>query len=143
MWGRYILSLFIGLVTISIVTEGIEYIIVSVVMGVEPNPDDPTAYFTARNSMLVLILKHIYNFLAGALSGLLTAKIAGNKQLLMAWILIGAQTIAIIWGISNPEISKWLPLWLWITIWLSTAIGVYFGARLFVGFYKRKQTKYM
>lgn len=124
---RSILAIVVGLLVITIVAEGIEYFIVAVIMDVPSDVNNPAPYFTARNQPLILVLKHLYNGLAGLAAGYLLAKIAGYKEKMHGWILIFVQTIAIIWTLTQPDMAKWLPIWLWITITVATLGGVYGG----------------
>jgi hypothetical protein len=131
-WIRSILAIVAGMVVITAVTELIEFTIVSILLGVEANPLNPTPYFLARNQTPVLVAKHFYNFIAGFVAGYTTAKIAGYKEQLHAYIVIGLQVLAILFAITQPEISKWLPLSLWASVTLLTILGVVLGMRQYL-----------
>jgi hypothetical protein len=132
-WIRSILSIIAGLVVITVVAEGIEYLIVSVIMGIESDPNNPAPYFNARNQPLILGLKHVYNFASGFAGGYAAARIAGYKESVHGWVLMSVQALAILWAVTQPDMAQWMPLWAWGTVAIATVGGVFFGVRFRVG----------
>jgi uncharacterized membrane protein len=126
--ARSIVALFVGVFLISLLVEGIEFSLVTVLNG-EPIPT-PETYYAIRNQLWFLGLKLVYNTLAAIAGGFAAALIAGYARLKHGVALAVLQTAAFVWALTQPEMSQWTPGWLWAVLMLLSAAGIVLGAHL-------------
>ncbi len=128
---RSFLAVLVGIVALSIVVEALEFGLVTLVNG-EPT-SDPDQYFSVRNRPWFLAVKLVYNTAAAVGAGYLTALIAGRAELKHGMALAAIQTLAFAWALTQPEMSKWTPGWMWAALIVLTAAGIILGSRLRIG----------
>ena len=128
---RSVLAIVAGLMVISIIAEGIEFMLVTALHGgVATEPD---VYWSVRNRPMVLGLKLIYNTLAAAGGGYLAAWIAGRRALAHGIALAAIQLALFVWGMTASEFAGATPTWAWSTLCVTMTAGILFGARLHAG----------
>lgn len=125
---RSILGIVAGIVAISAVVEGLEFGLVTLING-EPTTD-PEAYYSVRNRPWFLAAKLIYNTAAAVGGGYLAALIAGYEEVKHGIGLAVLQTAAFLFALSQPDISRWTPVWIWVGLITLTLLGILAGARL-------------
>lgn len=124
---RSILGVLTGLIAISVIAEGIEFLLVTALHGRAVT--DPDVYFEVRNRPLVLGLKLVYNTLAAGVGGYLAAWIAGHKHLAHGAALAGVQLVLFVWGMTASEYAGTTPAWAWITLCVTMSAAILLGAR--------------
>lgn len=125
---RSILGVVAGLIAISIIAEGIEFLLVTALQGGAVT--DPDAYFEVRNRPLVLGLKLVYNTLAAGVGGYLAAWIGGRAHLAHGAALAVVQLVLFVWGMTASEYAGTTPAWAWITLCVTMSAAIVLGARL-------------
>lgn len=125
---RSILGVVAGLIVISVIAEGIEWLLVSLLHGGAVT--DPETYWSVRNRPLVLGLKLVYNTVAAGVGGYLAAWIAGGRQLAHGAALAIVQLALFVWGMTASEYAGTTPAWAWITLCLTMTAAILLGARL-------------
>ncbi len=125
---RSVFAIVIGIVVISIMVEGLEFGLVALVRG-EPTTD-PEAYYAVRNAGWFLALKLVYNTGAALGAGYLAALIAGYAEFKHGIVLAVVQTLAFAWALTQPELSRWTPGWMWAGLIVLTFAAILAGARL-------------
>ena len=125
---RSIIAVFIGLMLISILVEGIEFGLVSLLNGGMPSTEDPEAYFAIRNQTGVLLLKLFYNTIGAVIGGYVTGWISGEHPR-HGFALAIIQTIALIYGMFS-EFGVYTPIWMWILLILLTFPAIISGSYL-------------
>jgi hypothetical protein len=123
---RTILAVITGLIAITLIVEPIEFLLVTIVNG--GMTTDPYEYFLIRNRGWFLALKVIYNTVAAAIAGYLTARIAGRAPMSHAGVVALLQTIAFGFAFAMPELRATTPDWMWVTLIIVTPIAVVAGA---------------
>lgn len=123
---RSIVAVLGGLGLVSLVTEALEFTLVTAVSG--GSIADIPGYFEVRNRPTILAAKLVYNTLAAVLGGYMTAKVAGSRQLLHAGVAALLQTMALIWGFTQSEYAVFTPVWMRIVLVLSTGPAMMTGA---------------
>ena len=98
-------------------------------MNGEPTTD-PDAYYAVRNRGWFLAVKLLYNTGAAVGGGYLAALIAGVAEVRHGIALAAVQTIAFAWALTQPDVSRWTPGWMWVTLIAMTIAGILVGARL-------------
>ncbi|MCH8823265.1 MAG: hypothetical protein IH984_07120 [Planctomycetes bacterium] len=86
---RSVLGIFIGSVVITIIAEGIEFVLVALVHGSIATDQD--VYFEVRNRLPILSLKFFYNSLAGLVGGYVAAWSAFRAPVIHGLILATVQ----------------------------------------------------
>lgn len=109
---RSVLALFLGLMIISIIAEGIEFVLVAVVHGSITTDQD--TYFGIRNRPALLAAKFVYNGAAGFAGGYATAGIVGRAPMMHGLLLALIQLAALIYGMTASPYASTTPLWAWI-----------------------------
>lgn len=129
---RFALGVFAGLLVISLIAEGIEFSLVTLVhRGVTM---DEQVYFGIRNQPWFLLLKFIYNGIALYVGGWLAARIASRWNWNCALTLALIQTGAFIWGMTLSEYAGTTPAWAWVLLTIEippvTLWGGWRGSRI-------------
>lgn len=133
---RLILGFVVGMVAITLVAETIEFLTVKLVSGESfaSLSSDQEAYFAIRNQLGILLFKMVYNFVAAVVAGYLASWIARDWAKIAVILLIGLQTVSLIWAGFFSELAANGPLWMWLGLIILTPIGVYVGHLLRVGY---------
>ena len=123
---RSIIAVLGGIGLVSVVVETLEFTLVNAAAG--GTITDMAGYFAVRNQPGMLGAKLVYNSLAAALGGYMTAKVAGHAEMLHAGIAALAQTAALIWGFTAGEYASSTPVWMRIALVLVTGPAMVGGA---------------
>ncbi len=126
--ARSVLAIVVGIVFVSAVVEALEFALVTAINGARVT--DPETYYGIRNLPWFLAAKLLYNSLAAVGAGFLTAVIAGYAQVRHGLVLALLQTAAFGWALTQPEMSRWTPGWMWAALIILTFAGIIFGARI-------------
>jgi hypothetical protein len=124
---RFVLGLVIGLTVISLVAEGIEFGLVTLVNGGVTS--DMDTYFGIRNQSWFLILKFIYNGFALYLGGWLAKTIASRGKFACAVTLAVVQTLSFVWGMTLSEFAGTTPPWAWVPLMIEIPLLILWGGR--------------
>ncbi len=125
---RSVAGIAVGIVFLSAVVEGVEFGLVRFVLG-EPAAD-PQAYYAVRNAGWFLALKLVYNTAAAVGAGYLTALVGGYPEVKHGLALAVVQTLAFGWALTQPELSRWTPGWVWAALIVLSFAGILFGAKI-------------
>lgn len=125
--AQSILAVFIGLMVISLVTEVIEFSVITALHGSVTT--DSNIYFEIRNRLPVILLKFVYNGVAAFLGGYVTAWIADRRQIGHGIALASIQAISLIWGMSSSSFSHSTPPWVWMMLILLMPPAIVIGAK--------------
>jgi len=117
-----------GLLLISALAEGVEFALVTAINGTPAV--DPAEYFAIRNLPWFLALKLAYNTAAAIAGGYLAALIAGAAEARQGLALAVFQTLAFAWALTQPEVSRWTPAWVWLALMILSFAGIVYGASL-------------
>ncbi|WP_299273502.1 hypothetical protein [uncultured Psychroserpens sp.] len=130
---RLILSIIVGMITITLVAEAIEFLTVKLSSGenLDVLTKNQEKYFSHRNTSGILIFKMIYSLLAGFIAGYITSLIAKVKHRTGIYILIALQAISLIYAGFISEMGTTGPLWMWIGLIISIPIGILLGNKLY------------
>jgi len=134
---RTIVGVFAGLFLISIIVEGIEFGLVTLLNGQQTT--DPDVYYSIRNQAWFLVLKVVYNTLAAIAGGFVTSLIADYGYRKHGIALAILQTLSFGYALTQPEISQWTPAWMWFALILLSFGGIVFGSHIQL----RRQTETM
>ena len=121
-------GLFVGLLLISMVAEGIEFCVVTIVNG-EVTTDMET-YFGIRNRLPILALKFVYNSFAGFVGGYVASFISGRQGLIVGGLLAAIQVGGLLYGMLGSSFAETTPTWAWIGLMVTMAPAIFFGAWL-------------
>ena len=126
---RLILGVLAGLITITIVTESIEFLIVIIASGesTEELTTNQKLYFAIRNQPIILISKLVYTTGAGIIGGFLTALISKSLPRPAALVLIVVQLVSLIWAGFISDLSSTGPVWMWVALIILVPSGIYYG----------------
>lgn len=124
--ARYILALVMGLAVISMIAEGIEFLLVVLANGSVPAPE---TYFEIRNRVWFLGLKFLYNGFALFVGGWLAARIASRWSFSCVIALALIQTLSLIWGMTFSEFARTTPFWAWIALTIEAPPCILIGGR--------------
>ncbi|MCE7861058.1 MAG: hypothetical protein DYG86_14890 [Chloroflexi bacterium CFX2] len=122
---RFALGGFAGLLVISLIAEGIEFSLVTLVHR-EVTMDEQV-YFGIRNQPWFLLLKFIYNGIALFVGGWLAARIVSRWKRACVLSLALAQTAAFIWGMTLSEYAGTTPVWAWILLAIEIPPAILLG----------------
>ena len=111
---RSVLGVFISLMLISIIAEGIEFLLVALVHGSITTDQD--AYFGIRNRPPLLAIKFVYNTFAGFAGGYVAAWIAGRAPVWHGLLLATVQLAGFIYGMTASPYASTTPMWAWIAL---------------------------
>jgi hypothetical protein len=115
------------MVFISVLVEGIEFGLVTIING-QPTTD-PATYYAVRNRGWFLILKLLYNGLAAFGGGYIAGAIAGYAERRHGIALAIVQTVAFLWALTQPEMRRWTPAWLWLMLIVVSIVAILFGSQ--------------
>lgn len=126
---RLIIGVIVGLITITIIAETIEFIIVKSASGksLDELQADQSHYFKIRNQNWILMTKAFYSLLAGIVGGYLTTWISKEKSNIAIFILIAIQFVSLIWGGFISDLSVTGPIWMWIYLLIIIPMGIWLG----------------
>jgi len=129
---RLFAGLIVGMVSISFVAELIEFITVQSVSGMsfEELQSNQSRYFEIRNGTAILVFKGFYSLLAAIIGGYLAAWIGGVHQRVAAYLVMGVQTISVVWAGFFSDLSASGPTWMWICLLVILPLGVWIGLQL-------------
>lgn len=125
---RSVFALFVGMATITFLTESIEYGLVAWVNG--GIPDETGRYWEVRNGGLFLSAKMVYNTLAAVVGGWLTARIVGWRPGLHGVVLASLQTGGFVYALLSPSLRETGPLWMWLALIPLTIAGIAVGSMI-------------
>ena len=111
---RSVFGVFIGLMLILIIAEGIEFLLVALVHGSITTDQD--VYFGIRNRPPMLTIKFVYNTFAGFVGGYVAAWIAGRASVWHGLALATVQLAGLIYGMTVAPYASTTPMWAWITL---------------------------
>ena len=117
-----------GIIAISAVVEGLEFGLVTLINGASTT--DPEAYYAIRNRPWFLMAKLVYNTAAAVGGGYLAVLLAGRKEVAHGIFMALLQTVAFLFALSQPDIKRWTPVWMWVALIALTFLGILAGARL-------------
>ena len=124
--ARSVASILIGMMVITLVAEGIEFVLIAALNG--GILTDQEAYFAVRNRSGVLIAKLFYNGGAAFLGGYAAALIAGKYEVSYGLALAGFQLLGFVYGMTDPTIAATTPDWMWIAMIATMMPLIVFGA---------------
>lgn len=122
---RSIGSLVIGLFVISLVVEGIEFVLVGMLRG-DFSPD-PEPYFATRNQTGFLIGKMFYNLFGAACGGVVAYLIAPSRRRRHLFGLAAIQVLAFGYAMWTPSLRSTGPLWMWVCLIPVSVLGIALG----------------
>lgn len=125
---RSLAAIVVGLAVITMVTEGIEIALVTLVHG--ERTTDPEVYFGVRNQGWFLAVKLAYNSTAAALGGFLAAWVAGRAERRHGVGLAAVQTAAFGMALATPDMRQWTPDWMWAALIVVSIGGIMLGATM-------------
>jgi len=125
---RSVLGMFLGLMVMSVIAEGIEFILVALVHGSVTTDQD--IYFEIRNRPALLAAKFFYNSAAGLAGGYVTAWIAGRAPIWHGAFLAALQLAGLIYGMTASPYASTTPLWAWIGLAGTMTPIILFGSWL-------------
>lgn len=123
---RSVLGVFLGLMLISLIAEGIEFLLVALVHG--SITTDQEVYFEIRNRPALLGIKFIYNSVAGLAGGYVTAWIARRAPIWHGVFLAAVQLSGFIYGMTASPYASTTPMWAWIGLAGTMTPMIVFGS---------------
>lgn len=119
----------VGLALISVLTEGLEFALVSLIRhGTSPDPD---AYFAVRNQPVFLAGKALYNVAFALAGGYVAARLGPEgRPMASVWMLAAVQTVALVWGAFGTPYSRYTPAWMWLFLIAATGPAILLGGAL-------------
>ena len=129
---RIFISVFVGLIAITLVAESIELITVKVISGKSFSEltANESVYFEVRNTIGILLFKILYSFLAGISGGYLASRISLSRAHLTIRLLIGIQVLSLVWAGFLSELNQTGPVWMWIYMIVIIPSGIVFGHKI-------------
>lgn len=126
---RLTLGVILGMLLITIIAEGIEFVFVKIVSGetLEQLQSKQDEYFSVRNRSWILVSKMFYSLLAGIVGGYLTTWISKELAKIAIYILILLQVISLIWGGFISDLSATGPTWMWLCLIFVVPLGIWIG----------------
>ena len=125
---RSVTAIIAGIMVISLIAESMELGLVTVVHG--ELTTDPDTYFAIRNRPWFLCTKLAYNTMSAVVGGYVAVWLAGYRPVEHAMTLGGIQSLAFLWALSQPDLMRWTPLWMWLLLMFLSFLGILLGARL-------------
>jgi len=124
-----ILAVVVGLAIITLLTEIIEMLVISVSSekSLTELASNQSEYFAIRNQPLNIGLKLFYNTLAAFVGGYICALIAKKQSMKHCIALAFIQTAGFIYGMTLSEYADTTPLWLWFSLLILTVAGILLG----------------
>jgi len=127
--GRFLIAIVIGMSTLFIVAEGIEF--VAVQMAAPRWTTEPHEYFAIRNRPGMLVLKFGYQLAATILAGYVGALVAGHPFERTVGLTTGmVQSGMFVVALLTPELRHNAPDWVWLALMPLTIFGFLTGARV-------------
>lgn len=123
---RSLLAVVIGLLLISLITELIEFGVVTALHGAVTT--DQAIYFEIRNRLPVILFKFVYNGVAALIGGFVAGWIAGRKEIHHGVALALAQALALLWAMTVSPYAQTTPLWVWLVLLVEMTVGIVGGA---------------
>lgn len=126
---KVILGVIAGMIAITVITESIEFLIVKLASGesFDTLSNDQDYYFQVRNQLGILIAKLVYTGSSGIVGGYLAAKISKPLSKPATFVLIGLQTLVLIWAGFISGLASTGPIWMWIGLLVVVPLGIYIG----------------
>lgn len=109
---RSFAAVFAGLMLISFVSEGIEFLLVAFIHGSPTSV--PEVYLEIRNRPLILAIKFIYNNFAAFAGGYAAAWIAGRAHIWPGTFLAVLQMAGLVYGMTASPYANTTPMWAWV-----------------------------
>jgi hypothetical protein len=125
---RGIIGVMGGLVLYLVVSEVLETALVASTTDVRPT--DLASYYAARNQAPILGAKLAYNSLTALLSGYMTAKVAGEREMYYGTMAAFVQTAQLAWVFLMDENATFTPAWMRAFLVLSTGPMMLLGASI-------------
>ncbi|NJN83271.1 MAG: hypothetical protein HC802_13955 [Caldilineaceae bacterium] len=125
---RSVLAVFVGLMLISLIAEGIEFMLVTLIHG--SVTADEQIYFAIRNRPAILMAKLLYNSIAGLAGGYAVAWIAGRAPVWHGIFLAGVQLAALVYGMTVAPFATTTPLWVWLLLAATMPVMIVAGSLL-------------
>ena len=113
---------------VALVTEALEFTLVSAVAG--GSITDMGSYLAVRNRPGMLAAKIAYTGAAGILGGYMAAKVAGTRELLHGGLAAALQTATLLWGFTAGEFAASTPLWARAALIVVTGPAMLAGASI-------------
>ena len=115
---RMLVGVVLGMLTMTVVAESIEFAIVSVMLGKSFDylSTHQAEYFAARNQTGVLIAKMLYNSIAAIAGGYVTTWVARHQVRTGVALMIGIQVSALVWGGFFSALAETGPQWMWLAL---------------------------
>ena len=123
---RSVIAVLAGMGLVSILVEVLEFTLVNAVAG--GTVTDMTSYFAVRNRPVMLGAQLGYTSVAAILGGYLTARVAGNREVLHGGVAAALKTVALVWGFTLGEFAGSTPAWMRIALLLATGPAMLAGA---------------
>lgn len=125
---RGIIGVMGGLVLYLVVSEVLETALVASTTDVRPT--DLASYYAARNQGPILGAKLAYNSLTALLSGYMTARVAGEREMYYGSMVAFVQTAELAWRFLMDENATFTPAWMRAFLVLSTGPVMLLGASI-------------
>jgi len=128
---RLILGILVTMVVLTVVVEGIEFILVKSISGSssEHLSNNRDEYFTIRNQTSILVLKIVYTFLSALIAGWLGSKITKHLQKPYLLTTIILQSIAFSYAMFFSEFKDTLHILYWALLLLLVLTGIFVGSK--------------
>ena len=129
---RFLAGFFMGMITITVLTEVVEFMIVKFTSGhsLDYLSSYQDEYFEIRNRTWILGLKPLYTFLGSICGGFIATYIAKNTGKITMITLAIVQFTGLSYGAFFSEFSDSTPLWMWILLLVIVPLGIYYGYTL-------------
>lgn len=125
---RGIIGVMGGLVLYMVISEVLETALVAATSEVRPT--DVASYYAARNRPAILGAKLAYNTLTALLSGYMTAKVAGEREMYYGKMAAFVQTVELAWRFLLGEYAGFTPAWMRGFLVLATGPAMLAGASI-------------
>ena len=125
---RGVIGVMGGLVLYMVVSEVLETAIVAATSEVRPT--DIASYYAARNRPAILGAKLAYNSLTALLSGYMTARVAGEREMYYGKMTALVQTVELAWRFLAGEYAGFTPGWMRAFLVLATGPAMLAGASI-------------
>ena len=125
---RGVIGVMGGLVVYMVISEVLETALVAATTDVRPT--DIASYYASRNRPAILGAKLAYNTLTALLSGYMTAKVAGEREMYYGKMAAFVQTVELAWRFLAGEYAGFTPAWMRAFLVLTTGPAMLAGASL-------------
>jgi hypothetical protein len=129
---RLFLGVIISMLVLSVIVEGVEFLIVRMVSGqsMEYLSNNQLAYFEIRNQTWILVLKILYTFLTAFLAGWLGSRITKQLQSPLLVTMALVQGLAFLYAMFLSEFKNTLPTYYWLLLLAVVLCGIYYGHKI-------------